>query len=140
MAFCTHCGASLPDNVKFCPSCGKPINAAASPSPQPSVVIPAPPDAKVIISDTPPGGETNLRAPSTPGEFVSGSWSAPKPQQPQAPASAPSVAQKDQKDQKNKKKKKPFLVRVFYFLLLAALAFFVITFVWWFLEGYLGLS
>ena len=135
MAFCTHCGASLPDNVKFCPSCGKPINAAASPSPQPSIVIPAPPDARVIISDTPPGGETNLRAPSTAGEFVSGSWSAPKPQQSQAPAQAPA-----QKNQKNKKKKKPFLLRLFLFLLLTAIVVFAITVIWWFLEGYLGLS
>ena len=136
MAFCTYCGASLPDNVKFCPSCGKPVNSAAAPKPQPSIVIPAPPDAKVIISDTPPGGETSLRAPSTPGEFVSGSWSAPKPQQPQAPA--PAAAQASA--QKNQKKKKPFLRRLFFFLLFAALAFFLITFVWWFLEGYLGLS
>ena len=26
---CTHCGALLPDNAKFCTSCGEPVQSAA---------------------------------------------------------------------------------------------------------------
>lgn len=31
MAFCASCGTQVPDDVKFCPTCGKPIEAAAAP-------------------------------------------------------------------------------------------------------------
>ncbi|MBM6786086.1 zinc-ribbon domain-containing protein [Collinsella tanakaei] len=36
--FCRHCGASLPDNAKFCPKCGTQVAAA----PQPSPIAPEP--------------------------------------------------------------------------------------------------
>ena len=29
MAFCGHCGAQTEENVKFCPACGKEVNATA---------------------------------------------------------------------------------------------------------------
>ena len=37
MRFCTHCGAQVPDNSKFCTACGTPIDA--------------PDEATVVISD-----------------------------------------------------------------------------------------
>lgn len=33
--FCIHCGAELPDGVKFCPQCGKPTAGAAPQAPAP---------------------------------------------------------------------------------------------------------
>lgn len=44
MAFCTHCGAKLPDGAKFCTTCGTPIAAAptANLTPQPPRQQPAP--------------------------------------------------------------------------------------------------
>lgn len=33
MAFCTECGANVPDNVKFCTVCGKPMGAVARSEP-----------------------------------------------------------------------------------------------------------
>ena len=36
MAFCTFCGTSVPDNIKFCTSCGKPMGITA-PTPAPPV-------------------------------------------------------------------------------------------------------
>ena len=37
MAFCTECGANVPDGVKFCTGCGSPMKlpAAAPPTPEP---------------------------------------------------------------------------------------------------------
>lgn len=29
--FCAKCGSKLPDNVKFCPGCGEPVNTKANP-------------------------------------------------------------------------------------------------------------
>lgn len=43
MAFCTHCGAQLPDGARFCTSCGTPVAAApAEPAPQPTQPAPQP--------------------------------------------------------------------------------------------------
>lgn len=133
MAFCTHCGAQLPDGARFCTSCGTPVAAAPTvnpapqpqapvqqapqpqapvqqapqpqapqynqpvqprPTPQPAaepprgIVIDAPADATVTISDGVPPTEASTSAPAEKGEFVVASWSAPKKQtpQPQAPA------------------------------------------------------
>lgn len=33
MAFCTECGTNVPDDVKFCTACGKPMGAAPQPEP-----------------------------------------------------------------------------------------------------------
>ena len=33
MAFCTECGTNVPDDVKFCTSCGKAMSAAPKPEP-----------------------------------------------------------------------------------------------------------
>ena len=81
MAYCTHCGAKLPDGARFCTSCGKPV-AAAKPQ---GIVIDAPPGATVTISDA-PDQPASVHAPSTKGESVLASWSAPKPKKPEAPA------------------------------------------------------
>ena len=35
MAFCSHCGAKLEENAKFCSSCGTGTEAAAEPAPAP---------------------------------------------------------------------------------------------------------
>lgn len=35
MAFCTKCGAQVPDGTTFCTACGSPIAAAAAAAPQP---------------------------------------------------------------------------------------------------------
>ncbi|WP_315760283.1 zinc ribbon domain-containing protein [Sphingomonas sp. Y38-1Y] len=43
MAFCTHCGAQLPADARFCPDCGKPAGAPADTAPAPPPVSPAPP-------------------------------------------------------------------------------------------------
>lgn len=85
MAFCTHCGAPLPDGARFCTSCGTPITAPTAPqasTPQGGIVIDAPEGATVTISDT-PAQETSVQAPTEKGEFVVASWTAPKPAQPQ---------------------------------------------------------
>lgn len=41
MAFCTRCGAGLPDDARFCPACGA-ARAAAEPAPDVSLRKPAP--------------------------------------------------------------------------------------------------
>lgn len=66
MRFCTHCGAQIPDNAKFCTACGTPISA--------------PDEASVTISDP---EETIVEAAGEEGEFVAATWQAPqKPAQP----------------------------------------------------------
>ena len=105
MAFCTHCGAPLADGARFCTSCGTPTAAPTAPqasgpapsqpvqpqpvqpvhattTPQGGIVIDAPEDATVTISDAQPQ-ETSVQAPTEKGEFVVASWTAPKPAQPQ---------------------------------------------------------
>ena len=53
MAFCTHCGAKLPDGAKFCTTCGTPIAApTANPTPL----------------------ETQTRVPDTKGEVELAGW------------------------------------------------------------------
>ncbi|MDR1719400.1 MAG: zinc-ribbon domain-containing protein [Dysgonamonadaceae bacterium] len=47
MAFCNECGAYLPDEVKFCSSCGKPVNAVTA-SPQPPIASQGDSHAKPI--------------------------------------------------------------------------------------------
>lgn len=61
MRFCTHCGAQVPDNSKFCTACGTPIDA--------------PDEATVVISDP---EEDVVEASDVEGEFTAASWS-PEP-------------------------------------------------------------
>ncbi len=44
MAFCTKCGAQVPDGSVFCTSCGNPIAAAPAPAPVPEQPAPAAPE------------------------------------------------------------------------------------------------
>lgn len=61
MRFCTHCGAQVPDNSKFCTACGTPIDG--------------PDEATVVISDP---EEEVVEASDVEGEFTAASWS-PEP-------------------------------------------------------------
>ena len=127
MAFCTHCGAPLPDGAKFCTSCGTPIAAKPSvnPAPQPQappqqapqpqtpqynqpvqarptpqgIVIDAPEGATVTVSDDVPQQEASAEAPAGKGEFVVASWSAPKAPKPQVQAQAPAAPKQPQYQQ-----------------------------------------
>lgn len=92
MRFCTHCGAQVPDNSKFCTACGTPIDA--------------PDEATVVISDP---EEEVVEASDVEGEFTAASWS-PEPAaqpQPQArpaaqPVSQPAVGQNNESTEKKK--------------------------------------
>ena len=135
MAFCTRCGAQIPDGAKFCTSCGAPVAAApaANPTPRPArpaqtapratttpqggIVIDAPPGSTVNISDAPPKfSETAV--PADKGEFTLITWDekpSPAPQQPQSPQrpyqqAAPAPAPE-------KKKKRPLWVWILVILL-----------------------
>ena len=50
--FCIFCGTQLPDNAVFCSQCGKRVQPETTPEGR--LVIPAPPEAVVTISDEPP--------------------------------------------------------------------------------------
>ena len=52
--FCTQCGASIPEGNQFCTACGKPIGAAAAPSPQPGPAT-QPDWTPVVTPGTQPG-------------------------------------------------------------------------------------
>lgn len=115
MAFCTNCGAPVPDGARFCTKCGAPITAApAAPQPKPQqppyqgqpvkpaasapqgIVIDAPEGATVTISDVPPQ-ETSVQAPAEKGEFVLVNWDEPKPKnQPRTQAQQPAYQQPPQ--------------------------------------------
>ena len=49
--FCIFCGTQLPDNAVFCSQCGKRVQPETTPEGR--LVIPAPPEAVVTISDEP---------------------------------------------------------------------------------------
>ncbi len=65
MAFCENCGVKLPDNVKFCPSCGSPVDStpvvASAPAEVAPAVVPsaaepvptAPVEAPVAVTEAP---------------------------------------------------------------------------------------
>jgi len=86
MKYCTHCGASLPDNAKFCTACGTPVSKPARPrattTQQGGIVIDAPEGSTVTISDRPPGTApgrkgpqgTETRVPDTQGEVELSAW------------------------------------------------------------------
>ncbi len=46
--FCTQCGAQLNDSMRFCTSCGKPVDSAAGP--ETATVAPAPRRLRRIMS------------------------------------------------------------------------------------------
>ena len=78
MRYCTHCGCPVPDGARFCTGCGTPVPAAVSARTSEDgggIVIDAPEDAQVVISDA----VESVAAPEGEGEFVAASWSAPKP-------------------------------------------------------------
>ena len=118
MAFCTRCGAPLPDGARFCTKCGAPVPRAQSPQPgkpvvqstPEGIVIDVPPGSTVTVSDAPQ--ESTLSAPAGGGEFILGSWNVkiPKPAQPAQAAQAP-----------QKKKKLPLLLIVLGLLVLILL-------------------
>lgn len=123
MAFCTHCGAPLPDGARFCTSCGTPVAAApASPRPaprqqpqpaQPQPVQPRPtqPVRPVSATTTPQGGividapegatvtisdgpqEHSVTAPAEKGEFGAIQWDETAPQQQPRTPQAPQYQQ-----------------------------------------------
>ena len=108
MRFCTHCGAQVPDNAKFCTACGTSIDA--------------PDEANVVISD-PDDGET-VEASGSEGEFTAASWSPSRPSAteatpPQArPAPQPQPVRPIQPiiKEASKTKKKGFFSYVWLFL------------------------
>lgn len=55
MAFCQHCGASLPDGVSFCSNCGAPVSAQSTVSAQAPVYTTYTPAAQ-FVSPYPTGG------------------------------------------------------------------------------------
>ena len=79
MRFCTHCGAQIPDNAKFCTACGTPTDA--------------PDEATVVISDPEEPEEEVVDASDVEGEFTAASWS---PEPAAKPAPAPKPAPKPQ--------------------------------------------
>lgn len=51
--FCTHCGASISDDAKFCPVCGSPVaGASAQPEPQPAPQLHQQPAASAVPQQT----------------------------------------------------------------------------------------
>lgn len=68
--FCIHCGSQLPDNAKFCTSCGQPVGASSAASqPPPAVTPPAPaaPAAAPVnpVVPTPSGAAAFAGLPAT---------------------------------------------------------------------------
>jgi len=74
MPFCTECGTSVPDNVKLCTKCGKPVSTAGP--------VPAAADAAVPTLEASPPPV----APSPPPVYAPPSHNPPPYQ---APAGAP---------------------------------------------------
>jgi hypothetical protein len=74
MAFCTECGATVPDGTKFCIECGKPVGEAAqpipamaaaqaAPAPQPTPAM-APPPAQQQVWQAPPVAQPTYAYPA----------------------------------------------------------------------------
>lgn len=79
MAFCTHCGASLPEGAKFCSSCGASIGAAppvADDTPA-SPVPPSEPAAATTSWSPPPAGSAPWTPPSSGQTPPNTSWAPP---------------------------------------------------------------
>ena len=149
MAFCTHCGAQIPDGAKFCTSCGTPV-AAPQAAPRTAQAPPQRPAAQAApIPPAPqpaPPPKPFVEAPAEAGEFAAIQWDEPGSEaQPQPYAQAPQYAQSQygQPQQpyaqpypqqpyaqpapagKKEKKKKPFIVRLLLWLILIAILAYV---------------
>ena len=114
MAYCTHCGASLPDGAKFCPVCGK---AVATVSARTSA------DYTVTVD-----------APDLKGEFTLSEWDEPvaDPKQTSQPAAIPAK----QPSGKKGKKKRSLFVRVIRFIFGMIITAIILLFLYWFYQGY----
>ncbi len=64
MAFCTKCGAQVPDGSGFCTSCGAPIAAAAASAPQPT-----PQPAQAPAPAPAPNGQQQYQQQQQQGQF-----------------------------------------------------------------------
>lgn len=132
MAFCIHCGTSLPDGAKFCPVCGNPVvttSARTSPDGR-GIIIDAPKGATVSISDS-PEKSSSFEAPELKGEFTLSEWSEPVETKQAAAASKEPPSGK-----KGKKKKRSFLGRVFRFIFGLVITAIILLFLYWFYQGY----
>ena len=72
MTFCNACGASVPDGVKFCTSCGNPMTQespqaqptdAAAPQPEAAQTFVQAPQPVVAVSPQPEAAQTFVQAP-----------------------------------------------------------------------------
>ena len=132
MAFCIHCGTSLPDGAKFCPVCGNPVvttSARTSPDGR-GIIIDAPKGATVSISDSPEKSST-VDAPEQKGEFTLSEWGEPVETKQAAAASKESLSGK-----KGKKKKRPFILRLIRFIFGLIITAFILLVLYWFYQGY----
>ncbi|MBP3269062.1 MAG: zinc-ribbon domain-containing protein [Bacteroidales bacterium] len=125
MAYCTHCGASLPDGARFCPVCGK---AVATVSARTSA------DGRGIIIDAPKGSTVTVDAPDLKGEFTLSEWDEPvaDPKQTSQPAAIPAK----QPSGKKGKKKRSLFVRVIRFIFGMIITVIILLFLYWFYQGY----
>ena len=80
MAFCTHCGAQIPDGARFCTSCGTPVAAAPTVNPAPQ------PQAPVRQAPQPQAPQYNQPVQAQPVQPVQ-----PRPAPQPAPAPAPAA-------------------------------------------------
>ena len=86
MAFCTECGTNVPDDVKFCTSCGKPIKAvpkmdaaAQEAAARPSAAAYSLPPGRVAAAYSPPPGQTAAAYSPPPGQAAAAYSPPPVP-------------------------------------------------------------
>lgn len=99
MAFCTFCGAQVPDDIKFCTGCGKPMPPQvkvqpplqAQPQVQPQVQPQAPPQAPPQPQVQPQAQPQVQPQPVTPQPQPAYTAPVPPPPQPQPVYAAPPV-------------------------------------------------
>ena len=135
MAYCTHCGASLPDGARFCPVCGKAVAtvSARTSADGRGIIIDAPKGATVSISEVPEKTST-FDAPKLKGEFTLSEWDEPiaDPKQTSQPAAIPAK----QPSGKKGKKKRSLFGRVIRFIFGMIITAIILLFLYWFYQGY----
>lgn len=92
MRYCQQCGAPNADQAKFCSSCGAqipPKTSARTSDDGEGIVIDAPEEATVTISDGPDG----TKAPDASGEFSVASWEATEARKPKTARTTPKFQQ-----------------------------------------------